>query len=473
MHHRRLRHLLPFLSLLGCADPGGGDSGEAVPATTAAGFSSVSIVASAQVPTVQHVSFDSDVVGAGHVRVSREGEVALDTPAGTEGSSHNAVLLGLKVGRTYTWQPVVTVDGIETVGGARTLELDPPPGDLALVTVTESDPARHSGGFILTSFIWKGGGWAVILDRDGEAVWFADAPGRSIPSARLSLDGDDVLFNYHDKDQSEDIGAIEAIALDGQTRVYTRTPLQHHDFAELPDGRLSYLMVGFEDREIDGVEVSLAGDRIAVVEPGSKSETEPTPAFDFFDAISEVPTCGHFDADAYGTGSKDWTHANSLMVDDEAWTVMSKNLDAVWRVDRQTGEVLWQLGGAQSDLSFVGDGLRFSHAHMSHVWDGGMMVFDNGYHNQDEPLSRMVEYSWDESAMTWQEEFSHPHPDGGFVELLGDARKLPSGNYLVSWTSMGVIEELTAEGEVVWRAESALGSGMARVSWIPDLYSPL
>ena len=35
----------------------------------------------------------------------------------------------------------------------------------------------------------------------------------------------------------------------------------------------------------------------------------------------------------------------------------------------------------------------WSHAHMSHLWDGGLAVFDNGFFNGD--VSRAVEYAYD------------------------------------------------------------------------------
>ncbi len=76
--------------------------------------------------------------------------------------------------------------------------------------------------------------------------------------------------------------------------------------------------------------------------------------------------------------------------------------------------------------------------------------------------NRTIEKVWEFASETDQ-----------FLPLLGDARRLPGGNALVSWTLQGMLTELTPEGEVAWRASVDLGAGTTRVRWIPDLYDPL
>ena len=61
-------------------------------------------------------------------------------------------------------------------------------------------------------------------------------------------------------------------------------------------------------------------------------------------------------------------------------------------------------------------------------------------------------------------------PDGGFTPLMGDVRKLPSGSYLVGWSSLGRIEEITQGGVVNWRLDTPAPSITARVSWYEELY---
>ncbi len=53
--------------------------------------------------------------------------------------------------------------------------------------------------------------------------------------------------------------------------------------------------------------------------------------------------------------------------------------------------------------------------------------------------------------------------------MLGDARRLPGGNVLISWTVLGLMQEQTPDGQVVWEAKGAAGLWFARVRFAADL----
>ena len=196
--------------------------------------------------------------------------------------------------------------------------------------------------------------------------------------------------------------------------------------------------------------------------------------FDFFEDWDEPFSldCQHQRAPHYVfADSFDYSHCNSLMYDesDDTWLMMCKNLDALFKIDRATGQIIWRAGEG-GDFAITGDSEynAWSHGHMSHFWGDGMVVFDNGYHHDTK--SRVVEYAVDQDARTLELVWSYDDPEGRFVPLLGDGRKLPSGNVLPSWTSLGILKEITRDGDVVWEAEADLGEGLGRVRWIEDLY---
>ncbi len=85
-------------------------------------------------------------------------------------------------------------------------------------------------------------------------------------------------------------------------------------------------------------------------------------------------------------------------------------------------------------------------------------------------VSRASHYTIDESNMTVKRVWSYQDPNDNFIELLGDVRILPNGNYLVSWTSIGLVNEITPDGQVVWEIGTAVGSAIGRVHYLPDLY---
>jgi len=316
--------------------------------------------------------------------------------------------------------------------------------------------------------------WTVIVDRDGDYVFYAQGEERTIiPTSKVGLDGQSILFTSNDSSQTDDVSTITRIALDGSTESVTEIATGHHDFAELPGGGFGYLGMDFQVHDVEGEEWEIAGDTIIEIEEGETRSDASNEVFNAFDEYNEPwRPCSHFDNGAYGyEDMADWTHANSIVLDEdaEAFYVMAKNLDAIWKIDRLTGEIIWEMGGQMSDFSWDSDTKPWSHAHMSQVWDGGLVMFDNGYHNDDK-VSRIVEYQYNEDTMELEQVFDYYDADGAFSPLLGDVKKLPEGNYIASWMVSGRLTEITTEGEVVWQADMEVGNATSRVTWIEDLY---
>ncbi|MCK6503897.1 aryl-sulfate sulfotransferase [Myxococcota bacterium] len=422
------------------------------------------------VPTVLTLRWTSTLRGRAHVELGQE-ELDVVTPA-TEGlgTEHAVVVYGLKAGEVYRARGVVTAeDGSVEHTAEVEVEVAPAPPELPRFTLARSD-ADLLPGYVLTSTLGADQSWVVILDADADPVWFLPADGGlSITSTRPSRDGQDILYSQYDTAQRTDLGGVLRVRLDGSDRLYTRTPLAHHDFAELPDGQLAWIALDIRPAVVEEEEVDVAGDQVMVGAEGGTGEDAQV-AFSFWDFFEPWETCKHFDGDVYGTGAKDWSHANSLMYDEEqdAFYILSKNQDGLIKVDRQGGQRQWQANGRFATLETLG-GRDWSHGHMSQRWSDGFMMFDNGYHNGS--TSWVEEYALDEQAGTIEKVFQYQTAPGTFIELLGDARKLPDGSYLASWTSLGTIERLDGEGQLRWQAVAELGAAVGRVSFIEDLYT--
>jgi hypothetical protein len=428
------------------------------------------VSASEAVPTVLTLSWESTTAGVAHVAYGLD-DYAQATPASAEaGTRHSVVVYGLKAGETYLLRGVVTApDGSTEETEPVEIELEPAPQDLPRFSlVVDGDDLLP--GYVLTSLLGPDHGWLVILDQDADPVWYHAADsGLSITSSRPSRDGRSILHSQYDIQQRTDLGGVVRVPLDGSPRTLTRTELAHHDFAELPDGQLAWISLDIREAEVEGETVEVAGDRI-LIGPEGGSEDDATELMSWFDLADPWVVCNHFEADTYGTGARDWVHANSLMYDEAQDRVfaMSKNQDSFLAIDRQTGLLDFQVGGRDATVAFVGGG-GWSHGHMSQRWDDGFMVFDNGYHNGG--FSRIEEWRLDEPAGTAEKVFEYVLDDGLFVELLGDVRKLPDDSYLASWTPLGMIHRLDAAGAVTWQVEAELGSATGRVSFIEDLYT--
>ncbi|MEQ1571679.1 MAG: aryl-sulfate sulfotransferase [Myxococcota bacterium] len=393
-------------------------------------------------------------------------------------------MLGLKAGATYQVRVVVEAGG-ERLEGPVTPHVVPEPPDTFPVMTPESvDPARSEivGGYVLTSLVLRADppySAVVIVDSDGDYVWWTRTEDNRLSIApKLSRDGRSVWFLATDIEWKEDVGQIHRVSLDGDTASTTRALLGHHAMWENTDGALTWL--GFEYRTIDGTE--WAADVLRTTPEGSDEAVAPTQEFSWLDAYGADPWVPDPTGGQVSLGdATEWTHSNSLMaLDDSSFFVMSRLLDCLVRVDRATGAITWQLGGQYGDFTHpdgssvwrtLRDNDLFSHAHMSHLWDGGMVVFDNGTYHADPPRSRAVEYRFDEVAHTVEEVWSFDEPDGGYTGSMGDARRLSGGNTLIAWSSLAAMTEVTPDGDAVWALRMPTDAAIVgRVTPLDSLY---
>jgi hypothetical protein len=75
----------------------------------------------------------------------------------------------------------------------------------------------------------------------------------------------------------------------------------------------------------------------------------------------------------------DYFHINSIDVDyDDNLLISCRNTSTVYKVERETGEIVWRLGGKKSDFE-MGPGTPFAYQHDARRQpDGTITIFDNG-----------------------------------------------------------------------------------------------
>ena len=410
-------------------------------------------------------------------------------------------MLGLKAGATYQVRSVTeTPDSPHTPCDPVEIDVPYPPAELIRFTVSVPvDPTRSelTDGFVLTSLIQEETSWIVMMDQDGDYVWWYPVPKNAVAVTSLpSADGAAFLWGEYDREKAADIGVVRRISLDGTEEQVTRTYLGHHGFIEHDDGTLGWLALAFSEVDAnpapDSTDIQLlASDRILEAPLGHKEDKGFTEQFNMFDesGMTVWLECGHQQADFDRYGYFDiheWTHTNSLtyLPEQDAYFVYSKYTDSLLKIERSTtpggrATVAWQMSGLEGDFT-APDGTElwrdtersslWSHGHLSHVWEGGFVLFDNQDHGDPE-VSRIVEYSYDEETMTVEPVFIWPDPDGDHTPMMGDVRKLPGGNYLAGWSSLGRINEIDPDtGEKVWEIQGDLGVVAGRIYPIPDPY---
>lgn len=124
------------------------------------------------------------------------------------------------------------------------------------------------------------------------------------------------------------------------------------------------------------------------------------------------------------TTPQDYMHMNSIFIDptDSNLICSMRHQDQVIKINRQTGAVMWRLGGKNSDFALTSD-QQFLFQHDATLTDSNqtLMLFDNGDANL-RPYSRICEFhlNFTNNTVTSFKYFDIPEP---FTELTGSVQK--------------------------------------------------
>ena len=158
-----------------------------------------------------------------------------------------------------------------------------------------------------------------------------------------------------------------------------------------------------------------------------------------------------------------WMHGNSIEVDQDFHLLVSNRRSSeILKIDRNTGDVLWYLGGPNNDFTINNDSFNgFNKQHdVRRLSNGNILLFDNGNEHQP-PISRVVEYSVNEINksinLVW--EFYHPEQLLGLA--MGSAQRLPNQNTLINWgivnNNGAIITEVDYNKNIVLEIRYPLG----------------
>jgi hypothetical protein len=151
----------------------------------------------------------------------------------------------------------------------------------------------------------------------------------------------------------------------------------------------------------------------------------------------------------------DFDHPNSLSIDTDGNYIVSwRHLAEVNKIDGETGEVMWRLGGRNNEFTILNDPLGgFNGQHSATTLpNGNLLLFDNGLRHSP-PESRAVEYQLDTVAMTATLVWEYRRTPAIYTPFVGSVQRLKNGNTLIGFGWAGLTVEVTAAGDVVWQGE--------------------
>lgn len=136
----------------------------------------------------------------------------------------------------------------------------------------------------------------------------------------------------------------------------------------------------------------------------------------------------------------DYLHLNSIQIDPKDGNIILslRNLDSIVKINRETGDIIWTLGGKGDEFN-LNDNERMNKQHYARYTEKGTItVFDNGFLNtanfNDKYQSSVKEYKIDEENKQLLE-FNEYKVDGRYSPIMGSAERLDtdSNRFIIGW----------------------------------------
>ena len=176
--------------------------------------------------------------------------------------------------------------------------------------------------------------------------------------------------------------------------------------------------------------------------------------------ISEWNAWDHLDISQYTnlnlqSDAIEWMHGNSIeWVGNNQILVSNRASNEILKIDLQSGEVIWHIGGPLNQFTFLNDpkqGFRMQHD-VRRLENGNISLFDNGV-THTPPISRALEYQINEEEKTAELVWEYTHQDSIVGFSMGSVQILPNENRLINWGSINnrgaLITEVTTDKDVV------------------------
>jgi hypothetical protein len=298
----------------------------------------------------------------------------------------------------------------------------------------------------------------LIVDSSGEPVWFHPLHGAEADAFTFEVQtykGERVLTWWEGVHTG--YGQGEYVIFDSSYRQIARFTAangyegDHHEFLITPEDTALITIYSKVVRDLSGMGGPVEG----VVLEGIAQEID----IESGEVLLEWHSLDHigleeslYEPPADLEAAFDYFHINSIDVYDEDHLLISaRRTCAVYKVDRKTGEVVWRLGGKNSDFK-MGAGVRTTLQHDARRnSDGTITIFDNGDVNRvDQSRAIMIEVDEDKMIASLVHEYTHP--DRLLSDTQGNVQVLPKGNVFVGWGSAPYFSEFNHQGELLFHA---------------------
>ena len=297
--------------------------------------------------------------------------------------------------------------------------------------------------------------YPTIFNSDGVPVWWFKASGvpdnfQLMPDGTVSLDPVD--------DRSFQVGTYEVRSLAGR---FIRRVGNHdggtadiHELLRLPNGNYVFgrqvLVEGVDTSDYGGsADSTVVEFQILEVTPGGRVVWRWNSA----DHIGLAETGRWWDEPILDTEPYDVKHWNSVEIRGRYMLLSFRHLDAVYKIDRRTGRIVWKLGGTPTPerLDVVGDPLGnfpLGAQHDARFLDGNTISIYDNRSALPQP-ARVVSYRINESTGRARLLRAFGDPRTPISVCCGSARRV-GRSWVVGWGGNSLIGGYDLRGRRLW-----------------------
>jgi len=324
----------------------------------------------------------------------------------------------------------------------------------ASITINKRSSAAYGGDIFLTPQYGPVQDGPMILDASGNTIWFQPLPANQLATdfRVQTLNGQPVMTwwqGYTNNGSGRGEGVIYNSSYQQIATVQAGNGLQGmdlHEFLVTPQG----------DAYVVGVSPIHYGSMKRPLMDAVVQEIDIKTGLVLFEwhALDHIPIGASFFKNGAPGAVFDPYHLNSIALDTDGNLLVSvRNTWAVYKIDHQSGAVMWVLGSSQNSFK-MGAGTQTAFQHDVVLQPNGVLtMFDDGagpprVHSQ----SRALEESLNETSKTVTLVRQFEHSPGLSANFEGGAQLLPGGDLFVGWGQQPYFTEFNSAGQEVFDA---------------------
>jgi Arylsulfotransferase (ASST) len=324
----------------------------------------------------------------------------------------------------------------------------------ASITVNSKSKSAYNGDIFLTPQYGPLQNGPMILDSSGNLIWFQPLPANELAAdfRVQQYEGQPVLTwfqGYTNNGSGDGEGVIYNTSYQQIATVQAANGVRGMDLHE-------FLLTPQGDAWIVGISpVVYPGEKTRPLMDAVVQEIDIKTGLVLFEwhALDHIPISeSYFKTNAPGL-VYDPYHLNSISLDTDGNLILSmRNTWGVYKVNVQTGAVMWTLGTNQNQFK-RGPGTSTAFQHDVLVQPGGTFtMFDDGGGPPTVRAGRAIKVAVNESTktVTLVKQYQHNPPlDTNFE---GNAQELPNGDLFVGWGQQPYFTEFNASGKQIFDA---------------------